>query len=181
VGQDRTAKRATPAVPLEHNLRDISDAIGLCLNARKVLPALILLYSAMDAVAALERRGNEGTRSAFVRWVERYMSLDELGCTGLDLYAARCGILHGFSGSSDLSKARKARVVVYAWGSYPVDAVRASERRANQASPSVAVHVGALRRIFFEGISAWWADIGKDRDRLARVNEAVATWFVVAR
>lgn len=167
--------------PIGRNLKSIDDAIGLCLDASQVLPALILLYSAIDAVAALELRTGERTKSAFTRWVEHYMNLNELGCTALELYSARCGILHGFSGSSDLSQAGKARVIVYAWGSYPVEAVRTRDEPNVRGTSTVAVHVEALRRSFLEGISLWWHDLGQDPDRIASVDQAASVWFVVAR
>lgn len=165
--------------PLDRNLKSITDSIELCLGANQVLPALILLYSAIDAVAALELQTGEGTKSAFTRWVGRYMNLDDLGCTALELYAARCGLLHAFSGSSELSQAGRVRVVVYAWGSFPIEAVRINDGLIARGAPSVAVHVNALRRVFADGVSLWLRDIGKDPERVASVSSAAATWFVV--
>jgi hypothetical protein len=54
----------------QHNLIDHLDAIEDCLQTRRFLPCLCLLYSGIDVVASLERRPDEGTKSAFVRWVE---------------------------------------------------------------------------------------------------------------
>lgn len=58
---------------LHANLSTLFQAIETCLERRLALPALMLIYSGIDVVAAIERRPDEGTRSSFTRWVDRYM------------------------------------------------------------------------------------------------------------
>jgi hypothetical protein len=87
------------------NLAGIDESVGLCLEKRRVLPALALLYAGLDIVASLERAPDERPKPAFLRWVNSYMKPDErLGCTAVELYGARCGILHASSAESDLSR-----------------------------------------------------------------------------
>jgi hypothetical protein len=92
------------------NLTEQLDTISDCLERRRIIPCLCLIYSSIDVVASLERRPNEDPKAAFVRWVSDNMSKTKpLSCTPLELYAARCGILHTFTADSDLS--RKGKVV----------------------------------------------------------------------
>ena len=87
---------------LTRNLSQLLLAIDECVGMHLVLPSLMLIYAGADVLGALERQPGEGTRASFVRWVEAYMlAARPLGCAGIDLYAARCGVLHTFSADSD--------------------------------------------------------------------------------
>jgi len=99
------------------NLDGLDEAVVRCLGARLILPALSLLFVGIDIVASLERQPGEGMKASFTRWVEQYLlPARPLGCTSIELYAARCGILHTFTAESDLSRTGKARKLYYAWG-----------------------------------------------------------------
>ena len=92
--------------------------IKACERAKCVVSALTLIYSAVDALAALTRERQEvrATRKEFVTWVSGYL-LPELGIelTALDVYGARCGIVHTYAPTSDLSKSGEAKLIVYRW------------------------------------------------------------------
>ena len=95
------------------NLLPVFEAIDDCIAKHRTLPALILIYATIDIVASLQRREGEGTRSSFVRWVESYLTpAAELDCSGIDLYAARCGILHTLTAEADLVHKGEAKRVV---------------------------------------------------------------------
>ena len=73
----------------------VFDAIDESIAAKRLLPALILCYAVMDITASLQRKAGEGTRAAFERWINKYvLPREDILCSGTDLYAARCGILH---------------------------------------------------------------------------------------
>src|SRR5271167_3287926 len=87
------------------------EAIENCLANRRIVPCLCLLYTVIDVIASLERKPEEGTRAAFVHWVgENMLKTYPLPCTALELYAARCGVLHTFTPDSELSRHGKARM-----------------------------------------------------------------------
>ena len=159
------------------NLISLDDAVERCLAAKLILPALTLLYAGIDVVASLERVPDEGTRASFTWWVDSYLlKAKPLACTALELYAARCGILHTFTAKSDLSRSGKARQVLYAWGN-------ASSTDLNEAisktgdSEVVGVHVEDLREGFRLGILAWFKDVHADNDRMSKVETASGAWF----
>ncbi len=99
----------------ERHMDTLFGAINSCEANKFVLPALMLIYSGIDILASLERRKGEGTKASFTRWVDEYLlKAVSLPCTSLELYAARCGILHTLTPESDLSRKGKAREVGYA-------------------------------------------------------------------
>jgi hypothetical protein len=54
-------------------LREINEAIRHCISCRLNLPALILIYSTIDAIAGVESAtGGRATRFSFVSWVNQY-------------------------------------------------------------------------------------------------------------
>lgn len=105
--------------------RSIEDCVG----KGRVLSCLTLLYSAIDILLTIEKRANKGTRHSFVRWVDSYMlPNDAFQFSALDLYAARCGIIHLFSGDSDLSRKGQAK------------------RSSTHGEPQVLIHCAKLGR-----------------------------------
>lgn len=90
-------------------------AIELCASSRFRVPTLILLYSVIDIVSWLHSN-DQSVKTRFTIWVEKYLLPgSKLTCSSLDLYAARCGVVHTSSSESDLSKMGKAKQIFYAW------------------------------------------------------------------
>jgi hypothetical protein len=109
-----------PDRKLRDQLGQLGAAIETCLDGRHILSALTLLYSAIGTVCWLDSEQQFETRADFKRWAEKYM-LNAKGskaveCTAIELYAARCGILHTSSGESRLAADGEARMLQYAWG-----------------------------------------------------------------
>ena len=84
----------------------------------KYLPGLILYFSAIDILAFLSKpvKQNEVKRTDFIGWSDQYIIpiLDaDLGLTAMDLYGARCGIIHSYSPESGLQKKGEAKELSY--------------------------------------------------------------------
>jgi hypothetical protein len=78
---------------------------------------LILLYSGVD-IAGWMASDNPTTtvRESFTAWVDKYLRPEvALGCTTLELYGARCAVVHTLTTESKLYEAGQVRKVVYAW------------------------------------------------------------------
>ncbi len=100
---------------LDWKIWDVVDAVRACLDRRLWEPALILLYSSIDALAWLgcPPEQSDSTRADFVAWVSRYMlPLPGVECSADDLYAARCGLLHTRA-DSRLNRTKRARRLYY--------------------------------------------------------------------
>jgi len=81
---------------------------------------LTLLYSGVDTLGLLAAHPDvkNATQATFIAWSEQYLvtrlkSVDGKPLTALDLYAARCGILHTSSSVSRLGREGKARDIFY--------------------------------------------------------------------
>jgi len=109
--------------------RGMLTGIRMCLRSQCLVSAVTLMFSSLDALAALTRPVGQQSTSGLVfrAWVARYVKPESsLGCTAEDLWGARCGVLHLYSPDSDLSAQKKARRVYYQWSAGPpADAARA--------------------------------------------------------
>jgi hypothetical protein len=102
--------------------RGMLTGIRKCLEAQCLVSAVTLMFSSIDALAALTRPiGQQSTNGAvFKAWVSSYVKPESmLGCTPEDFWGARCGILHLYSPDSDLSVQNKVRRIYYQWQAGP--------------------------------------------------------------
>jgi hypothetical protein len=163
---------------LYQNIISLIESIEECLEKRRFLPCLTLLYTGIDVIASLERRPEEKPKTAFIRWVDGYLlRARALPCTSTELYAARCGILHTFSADSDLSRRGKARKVFYAWGTAPVGDL-AQAASILDRNDIVAVHIRDLIDGFRDGVAGYFQEIGADTRRQDAVAQHAGLWFV---
>jgi hypothetical protein len=93
-----------------------SDSIGILLKERRTLPALILLYAAIDSLGSLLRPetkpDTDGTY--FKKWADDYViNPSRPKFKSEDLWAARCGLLHQYTPSSKLSREGRAQQLHY--------------------------------------------------------------------
>jgi hypothetical protein len=105
-------------------------AIELCFAQELYVAALVLLYSAIDGMAWLDRPSDDicvaevragarrdaldVTQGDFETWVAKYLlGPDEPYVRPLDLYAARCALVHTQIGESRASRQRGAREFFY--------------------------------------------------------------------
>jgi len=73
------------------------------------MPAVVMAYICIDTMAFLSMPdGQEAqTRSDFIAWVDAYLKAhqDQLyQYRGIDVYAARCAVLHAFGSEADLHR-----------------------------------------------------------------------------
>jgi hypothetical protein len=161
---------------MEKHLIDLLDAIEECYEKGRQMPCLVLLYSGIDVAASLERLEKSSVKAGFVKWVDGYMLPTALlNCDAIDLYAARCGVVHAFTLESDLSRADDARVVGHAFGA-------AELQKLNQATDilgrtqQVNVSVRNLIDAFRIGFADYLAEVDKDPVRFQTVKAAAGMW-----
>jgi len=138
---------------------ELITAIRLLVDSHHAAPALILAYSTMDAMAWLNRPASHDdvTRSDFVDWVDKYLLPGScLPCTSMDLYSARCALLHSYAAESRLTREGQAREVFYAWGS--ARAPDLQETIANEGSRNaVALQVEELVKSLSDAVERFIA------------------------
>jgi hypothetical protein len=94
-------------------LKDVNDAW----ERKSWRATLILVYSGIDAMAHLTMPAGKDkvTREDFIAWAEKYLRFRDadrnysLTLPGLELYAARCGLVHMYSTEADLHKQGKVK------------------------------------------------------------------------
>jgi hypothetical protein len=79
-----------------HGDRGMLRGIEACLHEQCLMSAVSLMFATIDALAALSRPPDmaETSGDIFQAWVTRFLPLAPLGCTALEIWGARCGVLH---------------------------------------------------------------------------------------
>lgn len=101
------------------------------------------------------------TKADFVTWVEKYIQFpgsEQL--TGLDVYGARCSMLHTHSVYSALSRRGECRLVGYVDQMYPP-----VKFNPNVNSNLVMVSVPALAKAFSDGVDKHLIDLFSDKNK----------------
>jgi hypothetical protein len=153
-------------------------AIDLLVERQYVQSALVVLYSTIDAAAWLGVNGDgDVTRTEFVNWTEAYLLPDSgLRCTGLELYAARCGVLHSLTAFSRLSRKRKVRTIGYARGVASADWLNEVASLLGRED-IVGVHVDDLRRALRVGMRRFLDAAAFSPDRWQQLRERAKNLF----
>jgi len=137
--------------------------------------SVILIYSAIDTMAFLGMPAaqKDVARADFVAWADRYMRFPcKEQITGIELYAARCAMLHNYGTRSRLSRKGQARQVGYA--DHAIPEVRFDPQISDEL---VMVSIQALRTSLFQGIDRYLVDLFVDSAR-APVAEERLRWLV---
>ena len=124
---------------------------------------VFLILCGVDAMAYLEMPASQDdvTRGDFVRWAERYIKFPcKEQLTGLDLYGARCAMLHNYSTASHLSGKGKCRQVGYMDKSVPEVCFV-----PNVSKDLVLVSVPALADAFFSGVDKFLVDLFANKNK----------------
>lgn len=158
----------TPNQAIIARFNDFTICIKMLLDAGHTLPALVLLYSAIDVFASLQRPETQADTdgSHFKKWAEDYVIKASLPTvTSEDLWGARCGLLHTHSPSSRDSRRGKARELCYyrAHALTP-DMQRALEsaRQLAQGKGKVPLDTDLLYSAFEDGVRRFLADVQRD-------------------
>jgi hypothetical protein len=102
--------------------RGMLRGIEVMLEEQCLMSAVALIFSTIDSLSALDRpvEAQSTCREVFIKWANEYLLKPNLlHCTAIDLYAARCGVLHTYSAESDLTRIGKAKKLIYEWRSGP--------------------------------------------------------------
>jgi len=156
----------------------LCSGIRACAEQKNTLSALVLLYSAIDTAGWLDSEQPYATSNSFTTWAEKYLlEAVALDCTAIDLYAARCGLLHTFTPESRLTVSRKARRICYAWGDASVEEVETIIHKKGKSRDYVAVHFDDLHEALRLGLLAFARDLDAVPERRNRVCSKATSFF----
>ena len=163
----------------QKNMMQLGAGIETCLQQRLITPALVLLYSAIDITSWLAADApTTPVRESFTAWVNRYLlSAKPLRCTALDLYSARCGLVHTLTPDSRLVQQGKCRQIAYAWGTTNSGDLDELIARTNWSSKLVAVHVEELYEAWRLGLLAFTEELENNPEKAAVVYERATKFF----
>lgn len=165
------------------NMYLLGEGIGICLKNGLQIPALVLLYSAIDVVAWLACDDPKAIpKDRFMAWVEDYvLPGSSLTCSALDLYSARCGLLHTLTPDSHLSNMGEARIVSYYWGTGDHSVIQQTIDASGEPDSHVAVRIEDLHMAWRRGVSAFWGDVRADPARRVRVYGRASNFYYEIR
>jgi len=146
----------------------------LALKQGRHRAAVILTYSGIDAIASLMRPAAKDrvNRKDFIGSVDKYLIFGVDGApTGVELYSARCGILHAYSVESDFTKQGKARQIGY------VNFADKAVLNDPEAPNLVLLSIRDLIRGFAKGLQQSWKDIEASPDLVRLVHQRLQLLF----
>ena len=158
------------AVFVDHIISDIK----FCLENKRMAAGAQLLMSAIDIASGIERPREklDTDREDFIAWADRYLTLSgpEYTLRGVDLYAARCGLLHGYTAQAKLI--RQGKAVMLGWLDDMLPPVRANEDQS-----LVLASLAALFVAFNHGLADSVGRINRSEELALVVNERLAFMF----
>ena len=156
----------------------IKRGISVCLQNECWGSAVILIYSGIDAMAflALPKDKVEVVETDFVGWCEKYIRFpgDEQ-ISGMELYSARCGMVHTFGVESRKTRQNKCRLLGY------TDRCDPAILYSREQRPDFAlVSMEALANAFSAGVDKFLVDLFADSTQSAvaerRLNKLVVAF-----
>lgn len=124
---------------------------------------LILIFSMIDSMGLLDAPESqiEATGDSFKNWVKKYLLNSNIHqFNEIDLWAARCAILHTFTPQSRLSQAGSARIIQYYSG--PKDTPEAKKFIAQiqqLGSNYLVAHIDDIYQSFLGAIKKFAQDL----------------------
>src|SRR4030042_3081313 len=130
---------------LYDNIVKIGFGIEACLEKKLELPALVLIYSGIDVVGWLASPDEYASDRTFIEWADTYfIKAKAFSCTAIDLWAARCGLVHTLTPYFRPSRKPRPRLFSYVFGSARVEDMQWIIDRRGDSERYVAVHVNDL-------------------------------------
>jgi hypothetical protein len=83
-------------------------------------------------------------------------------CSAIDLYAARCSILHSYTSKSTLSRRGEARAIQYAWGNHAAAPLQELIDSAGLGDQFVVVHIDGLIEHFKVAVDQFFREAASD-------------------
>ena len=117
-------------------------------------------------------------RGDFIEWSEKFLLPgSELSCDAVDLYSARCAIVHSNIGKSKLTRERRAKEFFYAWGSAKQEDLQNSIDKIGRPL-TVAVHIDILFNAFIKAIGDFMIFLSNNTEKRDLVLSRAKSYYV---
>ena len=160
-------------------IKQLNASIKDCIKKELFIPSLILIYSGIDTMAWLNRKKKHPYvgRSDFIRWTKDFLLPNsKLSCKAIDLYAARCSIVHSSTAESKLSRKGEASKIFYAWGEKRAKELQLFLDKSSREKIYV-IEINDLFNALREGIQRFLDFILKDQEKLRLVSHRAGKLF----
>lgn len=153
-------------------LIQLLNEIGKAWNAGATVAALAMIYVGIDTLALLSCPvGQQSqTRADFIAWVDKYLRADansEYQYEGLDVYAARCAVLHSYGSVAALhSGATPPRKFGYTDNGL---------HRIDEAAKFVLISLAVLIHDFSRAMGKFVEDMKTDAELKRRVDSRMTS------
>lgn len=157
--------------PLVQLLGEISKAQ----DAGATIAALAMVYVGLDTMTLLACPiGQQSqTRDDFIEWVNKYLKADiasEYQYEGIDVYAARCAVLHSYGSSALIhSRANPPRKFGY---------MDNGLHKKNDGEQFVLISVAVLIRDFFSSMETFIAESVANSELKNRLDSRIGSLFL---
>lgn len=148
---------------------------------------LIIIYSTIDACGLLDASSNqvEATSTSFKNWVKKYLLPNtSLGFNEVDLWGARCSVLHTFTSESRLSRKGEASELQYYTGdpsSQQTKDIVSSIKSLNDGE-HIPVHLGDLTDAFLKVLPKFAEDLyekcEENLESVDRLRKVLQMYFI---
>ena len=149
---------------------DIKDPIRIVLKNKKYRAAVILILTGIDTMAYLSMPAGKKTQDChdFIEWVDKYVLFEgREKLTGLELYIARCVILHSYSDYSSIMSMGDCRKIEYTDQSNQDE----TEYNPKESDKIVKISVKALTEAFFKGVDRFFDYLFSDNEKALLVEK----------
>ena len=155
---------------------DMGESLKFNLKHGHIVASLILMYSYIDSMASLIMPENqkEVKRDDFIEWVEKYMKAESqpYQYKGMDLWGARCGLVHRYQPHSSYSDNDECKLFLYS----------TRENHIYEGSKSKNVVIISAPRIvmdFYKAMSNFCSELIQDKELRQRADRRFKKFFRV--
>jgi len=149
-------------------------SIDLCINNNLHVPALILIYTGIDIASSIDPSSDTHvvTRDNFIKWCKTYLLADQkLECSAIDLYAARCALIHSSTPYSNLSEKGNAKLILYTCGNKKADDLNNLIKTCDLSISARTVHIETFAKIFKIALVTFIEEVSKSPEKVRIINK----------
>ena len=157
-------------------------AIEMCIEKRFLSSALTLIYSGIDNLAYLNMKENQHVKPRYLEWIIEYMDVSsKLHCKPIDLYGARCGIVHTNTSHSDLSEKKEAVQIIYSYGTTSKEKLQWCANRLPTKDKIMAIQIEELFEEYKNGIDNFFIELEKNPKKSEQVKIRAQRRFITMK
>lgn len=138
------------------NYRKHLEAIEICIEKELIIPAQILIHTAIDSIAWM-------VNMKYEQWTKKYIiSTNILPCKAHDLYSARNALLHTMTATSDQTDKGTAKKIMITYGPAKNEVLEKLISKIPSSDKYIAIPLNDLFRALKEGLLSFSEEVLTD-------------------